>query len=256
MAVTTTWDAAYEALPADTNDISQGALRIRNLKRDISERGEVDHHWKTSGSEGYHRKCTLKDLASDPSAVAGTGIAYAKTSSGRVEFFYRDNLGSITQLTQAGDSPAMPSGTKMYFFQASAPVGWTRVTGVGDRIVRLTDGADGGQLHGTNWVVSGLSHAHTHSVVMPEHRHPGTTAITGGGSPAIGGIQGTPIQSIAFIGVAPNLSFNVSEVCNVYLTGGATPGLATTSGGASTATVSSNGAWRPPSAMSIVAQKD
>lgn len=40
---TQTWNAAYEAVPADTDDASEGALRIRELKRDIRERIAVIH---------------------------------------------------------------------------------------------------------------------------------------------------------------------------------------------------------------------
>jgi hypothetical protein len=42
---TRTWNAAYEASPADTDSASEGAQRIRNLKTDIRERMEDEHDW-------------------------------------------------------------------------------------------------------------------------------------------------------------------------------------------------------------------
>jgi len=38
MSYTDTWDATYEASPADTDDLSDGAARIRNLKINVRER--------------------------------------------------------------------------------------------------------------------------------------------------------------------------------------------------------------------------
>lgn len=41
MAFSLTWNAAFEADPADTDQLSEGALRLRNLKEAIRERMEV-----------------------------------------------------------------------------------------------------------------------------------------------------------------------------------------------------------------------
>jgi len=42
-----TWDTAFEASPADTDEAKYGALKIRQLKVAISERGELELNWKT-----------------------------------------------------------------------------------------------------------------------------------------------------------------------------------------------------------------
>lgn len=43
-----------------------------------------------------------------------------------------------------------PSGTSMLFYQATAPVGWTKVTTQNDKTLRVVNGATGGSAGGTN----------------------------------------------------------------------------------------------------------
>lgn len=53
---TRTWDAAYEALPANSQDARLGASRIREIKEDIRERMDVGHTWNGDANDGqYHR---------------------------------------------------------------------------------------------------------------------------------------------------------------------------------------------------------
>lgn len=42
-----------------------------------------------------------------------------------------------------------PSGTRLLFYQANAPTGWTKVTGIGNRAVKIVDDATGGTLAGS-----------------------------------------------------------------------------------------------------------
>lgn len=46
-------------------------------------------------------------------------------------------------------------GTQVVFYQASAPTGWTQVTSVNDRALRVVAGAGGGQ--GGGWAITGLN---------------------------------------------------------------------------------------------------
>lgn len=48
-----------------------------------------------------------------------------------------------TKWVQAGSS-GFPSGTRMLFYQAAAPVGWTQVTTQNDKLLRVVSGAGGG----------------------------------------------------------------------------------------------------------------
>lgn len=103
MAFTRTWDAAYKALPADNEDASQGAQRIRHLKEDISERLEVDHSWAGDSNDGKHNQVTLIEQASDPANAANTGFTYTKDVGGVTELFYEDSSGNVTQITVGGN---------------------------------------------------------------------------------------------------------------------------------------------------------
>lgn len=102
MAFTRTWNAAYEDIPADTDDALEGALRIRNLKEDIRERLDVDHSWDGDVNDGYHDKVTLAELASDPTNVANTAILFTRAVSGTAELFIRFEGGTVEQLTSGG----------------------------------------------------------------------------------------------------------------------------------------------------------
>ena len=44
---------------------------------------------------------------------------------------------------------AFPSGTQLLFYQANAPTGWTKVTGIGNRAVKIVEDATGGTLAGS-----------------------------------------------------------------------------------------------------------
>lgn len=110
---TRTWDAAYEAIPADVDNASEGAARIRNLKSDIQERMEVDHHHAGDTDDGAHKKITLKTPIADPSNVANTGFLYLKDVSAKVELHWQDEDGNILVLTNAGAINFIPAANSI-----------------------------------------------------------------------------------------------------------------------------------------------
>lgn len=83
----------------------------------------------------------------------------------------------------------IPSGSRMVFYQANAPTGWSQVTSINDRVLRVVSG-DGGTTGGS-WSISGISvsgHAlsvseipsHNHSMDSAgSHSHTGSTSTTG-----------------------------------------------------------------------------
>ncbi|MAH45009.1 hypothetical protein CMI37_04220 [Candidatus Pacearchaeota archaeon] len=100
---TRTWDAAYMALPADGDDLSEGASRIRNLRTDIQERMAEGHSWGGDADDGKHKQVSFVDpLGSDPSTVANEGHLYTKDVSSKVELFWMDEDGTVLQLTSGG----------------------------------------------------------------------------------------------------------------------------------------------------------
>jgi len=78
---------------------------------------------------------------------------------------------------------SIPSGSRMLFYQASAPSGWSQITSVNDRVIRVVSTSGGGT--GGSWTISGLSvldHVLTVNE-MPGHSHTmgsgGVIAIVG-----------------------------------------------------------------------------
>ena len=103
MAFSSTWNSTYKALPADSEDARLGAGRIRDLKRDITERMVIDHSWAGDASDGTHNQLTLNKLAADPTNAANIGFLYVKdVGAGVIELFYEDHDGNVLQLTDAG----------------------------------------------------------------------------------------------------------------------------------------------------------
>lgn len=45
---------------------------------------------------------------------------------------------------------AFPSGTQLLFYQASAPTGWTKVTGIGNRVIKIVEDETGGTTGGSS----------------------------------------------------------------------------------------------------------
>ena len=221
MAFSRTWNAAYEAQPADVENISLGAGRIRNLKSDIQERLEVDHFHAGDVQDGEHKKLTFGAPIATPANVANKGFLYDKDVGGKIELHWLDEDGNEIALTAAGSINAFPATTSMLFYQSAAPAGWTKDTaGTLDnhalRVVGSTAWSGGskgatafdsvfgsGKVTGSHVLTTAEIAAHTHgpttgtgfrghaaspnsfqnSAGSPDHNEPimGTTASTGGG---------------------------------------------------------------------------
>ena len=98
------WSAAYEAIPANVDDASEGASRIRNSRTDTRERIDVDHYLPGTApadktEEGEHRKITFYAQIADPTNVADKGFLYIKDVSAKVELFWENEDGDVIQLT-------------------------------------------------------------------------------------------------------------------------------------------------------------
>lgn len=101
---TITWDAAYEADPADGDQAKLLGDDVRDVKRDVRERLEIDHSWAGDGDDGTHKKATLLPQAGDPTPTSSAGFIYAKDVGGVTELFYMDSDGpaNVIQLTAGG----------------------------------------------------------------------------------------------------------------------------------------------------------
>lgn len=106
MAHTRTWNSSYEASPADADNLSEGAGKIRNVKVDVRERMALDHYMDTSGTDadhGQHKKVTFQaPLAADPDPGTDKGAVYTKDVSSKAELHFEDEDDNVVQLTTAG----------------------------------------------------------------------------------------------------------------------------------------------------------
>lgn len=199
MAHTQTWNAAFEAIPANGDDASEGALRIRNLKRDIRERLEIDHNMDETDNDGEHLKVTFyAPLASDPTNVANKGFLYTKDVSSVVELFWEDESGNVLQLTSGGDlRGGYPhSSNDQILIRPDSTVGvatgWS-TEAVTDKAVKILSSAvhntaDGGtnafsvalNTSGTHGISNSGNHSHTGSPLTTSPVASGPTAASGG----------------------------------------------------------------------------
>lgn len=165
MPYTRTWNAAYEASPAAGDLVSEGDDKIRNLKTDVRERLAKDHYMDITGTDadhGEHSKVTLR-TGSAPTLAADKIFLYAKDVSAKAELFCMDEDGDEVQLTAGGVmNGTIPSGTKMWFYQDTAPVGWTLDSTPADALLAVKGGSaaydtTGGTQAGT-WTPTGHTH--------------------------------------------------------------------------------------------------
>lgn len=97
-----TWNAAFDQSPADTDDASEGALRIRKTRLAARERLAVDHSMAGDTHDGKHSKVTLIAQGGDPTLDTGNGCVYSKVISGITELFFEDSNGVVLQITSNG----------------------------------------------------------------------------------------------------------------------------------------------------------
>lgn len=155
---------------------------------------------------------------------------------------------------------AFPAGTKLLFYQAAPPSGWTLVAAPTDHILTWKSGATGGTNAANSWTISGLSvtvNGHAISVAeLPSHTH----NINHGHS--LGGPATNVLRDVSPVGsFGPDLTTGADTFTAVTtLTVDAFAGSSAATGSGTTHThtgsASQNGTWRPPAAYVIIASKD
>lgn len=130
-------------------------------------------------------------------------------------------------------TPSFPSGTKMVFFQAAPPPGWTQDTSVHDYMLRAVSTTVDGGLTGGTWTMSGIS-VDDHVLTLdeiPAHSH-GYTA---------------PNQdNLIVVDASGNFYYNTVSASTDTAGGGE----------GHSHPVTSDGSWRPAYANVIIATKD
>jgi hypothetical protein len=198
LGFTQNWNASYESSPADGDNISQGAGKIRDFKEDIRERVDVDHYMDESGTQadhGQHRQINFQAPISTPTDAANKAFLYGKDVSGKIELHWLDEDGNEVQLTSAGalnQASEFVSGTSIGIFDNACPSGWT-VDATNDdyQVVSETTESEGGSVSGSDSPTSGLTTTNGHALTIAElalHNHSVSfSQLTAAGLGAIAG---------------------------------------------------------------------
>ncbi len=141
------------------------ALRAGEVAGDDIEGVEAIFPGSSPSTAPVYRYRGLKGTTASRPAAGQYGFYYDTTRN----VLQRDNGTGWDDIGQN----IIPSGTKMVFYQASAPVNWTAVA-VNDKFLRVvTSGGTGGSTGGT--VAASTSLAHTHTVASHTHTGPSHT---------------------------------------------------------------------------------
>lgn len=134
MALTYTWNAAFEASPADSDAVSAGAGKIRDRSSAVRERAEREHIWgvgETSSTHGWHRpgssmcyvQATAPTLLPDETTALGNdalskGRLWIDTDTGIISYWdgtawtQLDTGTTIELIIEIGDWDMDASGSK------------------------------------------------------------------------------------------------------------------------------------------------
>lgn len=162
--------------PADSDIVSQYPANERAARSAVRSNFGIDHHEANDADVGKHEVVQIIDNAGDPTVASGQigvwnngGKLNTRVASGTVQRIMKGE-----------------SGTKMVFYQASPPTGWTQDTAVNDRVLRVVSGSGG--TTGGSWTISGVTvDGHALSVSeMPAHDHGGASGSTSPGTNSAG----------------------------------------------------------------------
>jgi hypothetical protein len=152
------WDIAT---PDGTESAANGDDRIREMKsaiQDALQAQDPDAESVFPGSDTanpVYRYRGLKGPTSGRPAAGDYGQFFDSTRN----VLQRDNGTSWEDI-----GTLIPAGTVMPFYQASAPVGWTKVVTQDDKIFRVVSGSGGGA-GGSEGLAAGFTRAgHTHTI--------------------------------------------------------------------------------------------
>ncbi len=126
----------------------------------------------------------LASMLTDTTLARIDVIQCSKDATGAEPFPYQDlttffadqNLLAYQDLNDMGKNDehlryrTTPAASAMLFFQAAAPLAWTKVTSQDDKAVRIVSGS-GGVAGGTLPIAAGITLAHTHAITAYDHSH-------------------------------------------------------------------------------------
>lgn len=216
---------------------------IRNTKDYLEDALSREHEFP-----GIYGETAGKHKVGIPVVKQGTSIREGGLGVSENRLYTKRN-GELIVISQISTYD-IPVGTRMIFYQDTAPLGWSLVASYNDRLLYITKGsANGGVAGGStggSWTISGLSTtSHSHTVSLP-HKHTVpfrfTTAF----------LYAWPWGT----GDSGSHSYwaygdSTSGSTQGYLSSESSPTASTSS---VTVSVSHDGSWRPPSYTFIVAE--
>lgn len=185
------WDITT---PLGTESKSLGDDRLREIKSDlqVALRGQ-----EATGVEAIFPGSDATNPVYRYRGLKGT--SGARPAAGQYGLYINETTNTIQRdngVSWVDVATHIPSGTVMVFYQAAAPVGWTKLVTQNDKALRVVSAAGGGA-GGTLPVSTGVSHSHTvnsHTHDLSNHTHTGpshthTVPVSG-----YGAAGGTPIS--------------------------------------------------------------
>jgi len=242
------WNESFENKPGDTDIVAEGPARIRETKKGVRERIEVEHYFGPSeGSVPGAHKFPFGNTAGRPGGVSGR--IYINTEKLAIEYYDGSSWKEIAD--------RFPSGTKLLFPMSTPPVGWTKVTDWNDVTIIITSGSDGGSTGG-QWKITGLSMSsagnHQHGAAG-EHKHLQAQIY------AVGGNNGRTLTDAPYgyvsvgSGTVPDIDLESWGTCRRPYTSSA-GSHQHPAAGAHTHSLSHDGGWRPAHLKVICAERD
>lgn len=175
------WDITT---PLGTEAVSNGDDRIRELKEDVQTALRGDD------ADGVEAKFPGSDTANPVFRYRGLkGTTGARPAAGQYGLYFdqtrnalqRDNGSSWDDI-----ATVIPVGTATVFYQAAAPIGWTKIVTQDDKALRVVSGT-GGSSGGTLPMSGGVSHSHT--VTSHTHTFSATTSTPSATTTADAGVN-------------------------------------------------------------------
>lgn len=161
-----TWDITT---PLGSDPATQGAANIRQLKADLQTAlrgGDV---------EGVEAKFPGSDTSNPVFRYRGLkGATAARPTPGEYGLFF-DSTRNVLQRDNGSSwddvGTVIPAGSVTVWYQAAAPVGWTKINTQDDKALRVVSGAGGGT-GGSKGLSTAFVLAHTHTVAAHHHAIP------------------------------------------------------------------------------------
>lgn len=151
-----------------------GTRKIRLSDEEIRANWIAIDNWSAADHDGNgHHAVVIFTPQSLPASIADQGKVCGSDVNGKIELFYTDEDSNDVQITEAGVLKTFVAGTKMYFYQNTAPTGWTIDATCADSLLAVKGGSQAYNVLGGNRAGTWTTPSHTLTTAeIPSHSHP------------------------------------------------------------------------------------